>query len=81
MIVFKKATDEGAAHSYSHIECDAPGCVVVSPTADMILQMSLFERGWFVAGGKHRCPDHFNDEIEPQGPVERAADGSEGFVR
>jgi hypothetical protein len=81
MIVFKKATVENGLHSYSHIECDVPGCTIVSPTANMLLESSLFARGWFVADGKHRCPEHFHDEIEPHGPVERAADGSEGFVR
>lgn len=80
MIVFRKAEGD-THHKYSHIECDAPGCTVVSPTADMLLQMSLFARGWFVAGGQHRCPEHFHDDVRAQGPVTRAADGSEGFVR
>jgi hypothetical protein len=66
---------------YSHIECDAPGCTVVSPTAADINPKSLFARGWFVAGGQHRCPEHFDVEVGPQGILERAADGSEGFVR
>jgi hypothetical protein len=81
MIVFKKATDETGTHSYSHIECDAPGCFNVSPSAEKLIQMSLYARGWFVAGGQHRCPEHFDDETPPQGPVDRAADGSEGFIR
>lgn len=78
MIVFRK-TETG--RTYSHIECDFPDCATTSPIASELLKESLFQRGWFVAGGKHRCPDHFHDEIEPCGPIERAADGSEGFVR
>jgi hypothetical protein len=80
MIVFKKAAD-GGHHKYSHIECDVAGCDAVSPTAEQLIQESLFARGWFVAGGQHRCPKHFHDETAPHGPVERAADGTEGFVR
>jgi hypothetical protein len=81
MIVFKKTVNNEGHRQYSHIECDAPGCDVVSPTAAELLNQSLQVRGWFIAGGQHRCPDHFCHSIEPQGPVERAADGSEGFVR
>lgn len=81
MIVFKKTADGVGHHEYSHIECDAPGCIIVSPTAADLLKQSLFVRGWFIADGKHRCPDHYHDEVEPQGPLERAHDGSEGFVR
>jgi hypothetical protein len=80
MIIFKKTTD-GTHHQYSHIECDAPGCDAVSPTAENLVRESLFARGWFVTGGKHRCPEHFHDDIQAQGPLDRAADGSEGFVR
>lgn len=79
MIVFKA---NGENHrSYSHIECDFPGCIVVSPIAADLLKESLTERGWFIAGGQHRCADHFCDDTTPCGPIERAADGSEGFVR
>lgn len=78
MIVFKKTAN---GRGYSHIECDVPECTIVSPDAAGLLQKSLFQRGWFVAGGKHRCPEHFHEEVETHGPIERAADGSEGFVR
>lgn len=81
MIVFKKAADEEGHRAYSHIECDAPGCIIVSPTAADLLKESLVTRGWFIAGGQHRCPEHFDEATTAQGPVERAADGSEGFVR
>jgi hypothetical protein len=81
MIVFKKTVNDEGHRQYSHIECDAPDCIVVSPATAELLEKSLSVRGWFIAGGKHRCPDHYHDEIGPQGPVERAADGSEGFVR
>lgn len=81
MIVFKKAADEQSHRGYSHIECDAPGCIIVSPAAAELLDKSLVARGWYIAGGQHRCPDHYDDNTEPQGPVERAPDGSEGFVR
>ena len=78
MIVFKKLE---TGKEYSHIECDFPGCIVVSPIAADLLKESLFQRGWFVKDGKHRCPEHFHDDGLPCGPTERAADGSEGFVR
>lgn len=82
MIVFKKAVDEKAHRAYSHIECDAsPECSAVSPPASDLLKKNLFERGWFVHNGMHRCPEHYAVEIPARGPVERAADGSEGFVR
>lgn len=81
MIVFKTNKIPEGHREYSHIECDAPGCIVVSPTSAELLKESLFARGWFIAGGKHRCPEHFHDDVEPQGPITRARDGSEGFVR
>jgi hypothetical protein len=81
MIVFKTNEDPKGHRKYSHIECDAPGCIVVSPTAAELLKQSLFERGWFIAGGKHRCPEHYHEEVEAHGPITREHDGSEGFVR
>lgn len=82
MIVFK--TSERPAFGgkeYSHIECDVPDCGKVSPPQEELNRLSLFQRGWHIAGGQHRCPEHVNEEIAARGPVVRAADGSEGFVR
>lgn len=82
MIVSKKSDHPAfGGKEYSHIECDMPGCIVVSPTTFELQEKSLSERGWFIAAGKHRCPVHFDDDIKPQVPAIRAADGSEGYVR
>jgi hypothetical protein len=81
MIVFRKATDDRQHHSYSHIECDVDGCSAASPTYEELGKRNLMERGWYISAGQHRCPEHFNEDTPPQGPIERAADGSEGFVR
>lgn len=83
-MIVSKTSDSPAfgGKEYSHIECDAAGCIVVSPPAAELLKgPSLFERGWFISNGKHRCPEHFHDDVETQGPVIRKADGSEGYVR
>lgn len=80
MIVFKKDS-EGGHHKYSHIECDVPDCKGVSPPADELVKESLFARGWYIKDGKHRCPAHYDDDTPAHGPLEREADGSEGFVR
>ena len=59
-------------HQYSHIECDVAGCGTRSPpAAEMIKNHGLMNMGWFVDGGRHRCPDHFHDEVEPRGPQYR----------
>jgi hypothetical protein len=81
VIVFKKSVDGREHHGYSHIECDVDGCGAVSPTFDELGKQNLMERGWYVAAGKHRCPNHVDEDIPGRGPLERAADGSEGFVR
>lgn len=82
MIVFKKSNHPAfGGKEYSHIECDVEGCGKVSPPTEELNRLSLFQRGWYVAAGTHRCPDHVNIETAANGPVIRAADGSEGFVR
>lgn len=84
MIVFKTSNDPAfGGKQYSHIECDVEGCGVMSPPTPELHKKdgSLFERGWFIDGGKHRCPKHFHEEISGVGTVVRAADGSEGPVR
>lgn len=83
MIVFRKSERPGFnGKEYSHIECDVEGCGTVSPpVAELVSGKSLFERGWFIKDGKHRCPEHVNTEAGAQGPIVREADGSEGFVR
>lgn len=82
MIVSKKSDNPAfGGKEYSHIECDVPDCIAVSPTAAELSKQSLSERGWFISNGKHRCQKHFHDDVESPGPIVRAKDGSEGFVR
>lgn len=79
MIVFKRG--EKIANEYSHVECDVPGCGFMSPPTDELAVKNLFERGWFIKNGTHRCPNHFDTGVIGKGPVVRAADGSDGPVR
>lgn len=79
MIVFKKNGE--SSRSYSHIECDAPDCDEMSPPAHVLQKRNLFEHGWHLRGGTHRCPKHVDVDTQPTEPVTRAADGSEGQVR
>lgn len=62
-------------HHYSHIECDVAGCGARSPpTAELLHGKSLVERGWFIEGGRHRCPDHYDrDDASGSGPAYRDA--------
>lgn len=82
MIVFK-TSDRPAfgGKEYSHIECDVSGCGAVSPPQEELNRLSLFQRGWYLVGGKHRCPEHVGEDVAARGPTVREADGSEGFVR
>lgn len=77
MIVFKKTKDPAFnGRQYSHIECDIDGCGEMAPPREELVKKggSLMERGWFIAGGKHRCPKHFHhDTPGPSGPVVREA--------
>lgn len=58
---------------YSHIECDV--CSKHSPSArEMIEGHGLSNMGWFVTGGKHRCPDHYTEDTEPKGPIYRTSE-------
>lgn len=77
MIVFKKSDDPAFnGRQYSHIECDVDGCGIMSPPTPDLHEKggSLIERGWYIAGGQHRCPKHFHDEVPGRGTVIREAD-------
>lgn len=60
-------------HQYSHIECDVANCGERSPPpAELYTRpggLSAF--GWFIDGGKHRCPKHFDTEVAGVGPQYR----------
>lgn len=64
---------EERQHHYSHIECDVAGCDQRSPpTIELHKGPSLFERGWFIDGGRHRCPEHYDrDDAAGSGPAYR----------
>ena len=83
MIVMKTSDDPAfGGKQYSHIECDVEGCGVMSPpTRELMKGPNLMELGWFIDGGRHRCPEHVHDDVPAAGPVTRNADGSEGNVR
>ena len=60
------------SHQYSHIECDVPDCGARAPTpSELPSGKSLFDIGWFLKGGQHRCPDHFDVETPAGGPQYR----------
>ena len=57
---------------YSHIECDVKGCGEKSPPADVMLKNhGLAAMGWNIQPGFHKCPAHFYEHAEPQGPQRR----------
>lgn len=77
MIVFvllpEAQRTEHRTHHYSHIECDVQGCGVRSPAAQvMVAKGGLSQMGWFIAGGQHRCPEHYTTETPVRGPDYRA---------
>jgi hypothetical protein len=71
MIVMVK-TDEVAfaPRKFSHIECDVCGERAPSYKEMHDKGKSLFDLGWFVAPGQHRCSKHFHDDDAPGKPVE-----------
>jgi hypothetical protein len=76
MLVFVKLSQPIAdrTHTYSHIECDVPGCGMRSPPSSELMASgkSLTELGWYLAGGVHRCPEHYDrDDVPGNGPVYR----------
>jgi hypothetical protein len=65
---------EARQHHYGYIECDAEGCTERSPpSAEVVAKGGLSQMGWFIAGGVHRCPDHYSDNTPPSGPIYRDA--------
>lgn len=42
-----------------HFHCDAEGCDVVADDAEIERSGGLRFMGWWAAGGKHLCPEHF----------------------
>jgi hypothetical protein len=53
-------------HRYDHIECDVEGCAVTSPpVSEITAKGGLMALGWFIDGGRHRCPKHYHDEAAP----------------
>jgi hypothetical protein len=57
---------------YSHIECDKKGCGQKSPPAAVLIaKHGLTGLGWSIHPGLHKCPTHFYDDVEPQGPQRR----------
>jgi hypothetical protein len=55
---------------YSHIRCDADNCAERSPEIKVMSDAGgLHQLGWFVAGGEHRCPEHFFEETAKTAPL------------
>jgi hypothetical protein len=46
--------------------CDAPGCEVVADDATIERSGGLRYMGWWAAGGRHFCPEHFSQGGERQ---------------
>lgn len=46
--------------------CDAAGCDVVADDMKIATAGSLRHMGWWAAGGKHFCPEHFAQGGEHQ---------------
>ena len=60
------------AHIYSHIECDV--CETRAPSSEESgKQGGLIGMGWYIDGGRHRCPEHFHEDTAPHGPQYRDA--------
>lgn len=48
--------------NYQHIKCDV--CEEISPPAAVLLDKGgLQGLGWYCSGGKHRCPEHFDEQV------------------
>lgn len=58
---------------YSHIECDVEGCGKRSPPpAELYAKLGgLRAFGWWIEGGKHRCPEHYDVDAPARGPQYR----------
>jgi hypothetical protein len=67
MIVMVRTDDPAfKPYAYSHIECDVEGCGERSPGFTPGTP-NLLEQGWFIEGGRHRCPKHFDDDVPSRG--------------
>lgn len=61
---------EARSHHYSHIECDV--CEKKAPvSSESSKHGGLANMGWFIDGGRHRCPEHYTEDTAPRGPQYR----------
>lgn len=72
IILISKTVGDDEVKTYGGVECDVEGCTTAAKHRDG--QPNLFEQGWFVAPGRHRCPKHFNDEAPAREPQRRYVD-------
>lgn len=77
VIIVEKWANGDEAHRFGGIACDVEGCDVLSEpfnTSTAEQRQNLFDAGWFISPGQHRCPKHFNDETPTRGPQYREVD-------
>lgn len=72
VILINKTVGDDEVHQYGGVECDAEGCTVIVKVTEN--GPSLFDQGWFIEPGKHRCPEHFHVETPRREPQRRFVD-------
>lgn len=52
------------SREFGGIACDVIDCKAHEPQKPEV--KNLFELGWYIAPGVHRCPQHYHEETVPQ---------------
>lgn len=75
VVLIGKLGNGDETKTFGGIACDVEGCEAHEPPFDKAdRRTALIERGWFIAPGQHRCPEHFNTDVPGRGVEHRTTD-------
>jgi hypothetical protein len=76
IVILKGEQSNGDKYTrFGGIACDVEGCAAFEPPFERAdRREALIERGWFIAPGQHRCPEHYHTDVPGREPEHREAD-------
>lgn len=75
VILISHLSNGDTSKTFGGIACDVEGCDAHEPPFEKDdRREALLQRGWFVAPGQHRCPEHYSTEVPGRSPEHRHVD-------
>jgi len=70
VVLIEHLSNGDTSHTFGGIACDVEGCEAHEPQPPSN-RKDLMKEGWFIAPGRHRCPEHFHEDVPGRGTEHR----------